>query len=286
MVCWRSVNARSEFRMGGTGRPPPDQLEFQYQYRTATRTPPQQFAMIASEYMINYGATSEDFGSVAIAQRWYAERNERALMRTPLTMDDYLASRWIVEPLRLFDCCLETDAGIAVVITPAERARDLRSHAGHDLGCDVGIGAHAVVEPPPRSRGRAARPPPARACGRRRASGPQDIDVAEIYDAFTPLVLIQSRTTGSCRRARRARSCGRGRPCSAAPLPVNTHGGHLSEGYVHGLNHLVEAVHQLRGDCGERQVEGAEVALTTGQGGYVMGQLVGASCSATGLRRE
>ncbi len=66
--------------------------------------------MIASEYMLNYGATSEDFGSVAIAQRWYAERNERALMRTPLTMEDYLASRWIVEPLRLFDCCLETDA--------------------------------------------------------------------------------------------------------------------------------------------------------------------------------
>jgi len=91
VVCWRSVNARSEFRMGGTGRPAPDQLEFQYQVPYGYATPPQQFAMIAREYMDSYGATAHDFGAVAIAQRWYAQRNERALMRAPLTIDEYLA---------------------------------------------------------------------------------------------------------------------------------------------------------------------------------------------------
>ena len=270
VVCWRSVNARSEFRMGGTGRPPPDQLEFQYQYPYGYAHPPQQFAMIASEYMLNYGATSEDFGSVAIAQRWYAERNERALMRTPLTMEDYLASRWIVEPLRLFDCCLETDAGIAVVITSAERARDLsrrRSRSRARCG-DRATRCGRTAAPTSRS---AARPRAAARLWAQAGVGPEDIDVAEIYDAFTPLVLIQMEDYGFVKKGEAGAFVRAGETMLGGSLPVNTHGGHLSEGYVHGLNHCVEAVHQLRGECGVRQVEGAEVALTTGQGGYVMG---------------
>ena len=279
VVCWRSVNARSEFRMGGTGRPPPDQLEFQYQYPYGYAHPPQQFAMIASEYMINYGATYEDFGSVAIAQRWYAERNERALMRTPLTMDDYLASRWIVEPLRLFDCCLETDAGIAVVITSAERARDLRQTPVTISGAMWGSG-HTMWS---NRRPDLAISGSAAASSRLWAQagvGPGDIDVAEIYDAFTPLVLIQMEDYGFCEKGEAGAMVRAGETMLDGSLPVNTHGGHLSEGYVHGLNHCVEAVHQLRGECGVRQVEGAEIALSTGQGGYVMG-----NSSAVVLRR-
>ena len=210
VVCWRSVNARSEFRMGGTGRPPPDQLEFQYQYPYGYAHPPQQFAMIASEYMINYGATYEDFGAVAIAQRWYAERNERALMRTPLTMDDYLASRWIVEPLRLFDCCLETDAGIAVVITSAERARDLKQTPVTISGAMLGIGAHALVEPPPRSRGQrlGSRQHAVVGAGgcraERRSTSPRSTTCSRRWCSS------RWRITGSARRARPVRSCAAG----------------------------------------------------------------------------
>ena len=153
-------------------------------------------------------------------------------MRTPLTMDDYLASRWIVEPLRLFDCCLETDAAVAVVITSTERAARPATDAGHDLGRGVGFGPHAVLEPPARPRPERRRPRAAAGSGSRRASGRRDVDVAELYDAFTPLVLIQLEDYGFC---------GPGEGADAEPragtLPVNTHGGHLSEGYVHGLNH-------------------------------------------------
>jgi acetyl-CoA acetyltransferase len=279
IVCWRSVNARSEFRMGGTGRPPPDQLEFQYQAPFGYAHPPQQFAMIAREYMVNYGATSEDFGAVAVAQRKYAELNERALMRTPLTMDDYLASRWIVEPLRLFDCCLETDAAVAVVLTSVERARDLRRTPVTISGAMWGSG-HTMWSnrrPDLAVSGSAAASPRLWA---QAGVGPPEVDVAEIYDAFTPLVLIQMEDYGFCAKGEAGALVRSGATGIGGSLPVNTHGGHLSEGYVHGLNHLAEAVHQLRRECGARQVEGAEVALSTGQGGYVMG-----NCSAVVLKR-
>ena len=110
--------------------------------------------------------------------------------------------------------------------------------------------------------------------------GPDEVDVAQIYDAFTPLVLIEMEDFGFCKKGEAGAFVRAGETGLGGSLPVNTHGGHLSEGYVHGLNHCAEAVHQLRGDCGERQVEGAEVALTTGQGGYVMG-----NSSAAVLRR-
>jgi acetyl-CoA acetyltransferase len=274
VVCWRSVNARSEFRMGGTGRPPPDQLEFQYQVPYGHATPPQQFAMVARAYLDKYGATARDFGAVAVTQRAHALHNERALMRTPLNMDEYLASRWIVEPLRLFDCCLETDAAVAVVVTTTDRARHLRQvpvtisgavwGSGHTLFSNrrPDLTCSGAVESAPRLWSQAG-------------LGPADIDVAELYDAFTPLVLIQLEDYGFC-------AAGDGPDLvRSGALPVNTHGGHLSEGYVHGLNHLAEAVHQLRHECGARQVAGAEVALSTGQSGYVMG-----SNSALVVRRS
>ncbi len=264
VVCWRAVNARSEFRMGGTGRPPPDQLEFQYQVPYGHATPPQQFAMIGRAYLDQYGANAEDFGAVAIAQRRYAQRNERALMRSPLTMDDYLASRWIVEPLRLFDCCLETDAAVAVVVTTTERARHLRQVPVTVSGAVWGSG-HTLFSNHRPDLARSGAAESSRRLWAQAGVGPADVDVAELYDAFTPLVLIQLEDYGFC-------GPGDGADLTrAGTLPVNTHGGHLSEGYVHGLNHLAEAVHQLRHECGDRQVAGAEVALSTGQPGYVMG---------------
>jgi acetyl-CoA acetyltransferase len=274
VVCWRSVNARSEFRMGGTGRPPPDQLEFQYQVPYGHATPPQQFAMVARAYLDTYGATARDFGAVAIAQRRYAELNERALMRTPLTMDEYLASRWIVEPLRLFDCCLETDAAVAVIVTTTDRARHLAKTPVTIAGAVWGSG-HTLFSNrrPDLTRSGAAESAPR--LWAQAGLGPAEVDVAELYDAFTPLVLVQLEDYGFCDPGTAADLVRSG------VLPVNTHGGHLSEGYVHGLNHLAEAVRQLRGQGGARQVAGAEVALSTGQSGYVMG-----STSALVLRRS
>ena len=179
-------------------------------------------------------------------------------------MDDYLASRWIVEPLRLFDCCLETDAAVAVVVTSTERARDLRQTPVTVSGAVWGSG-HSLFsnDRPDLTTSGAAES--SRRLWDQAGVGPGDVDVAELYDAFTPLVLIQLEDYGFC-------GAGEGADLvRSGALPVNTHGGHLSEGYVHGLNHLAEAVHQLRHECGDRQVAHAEIALSTGQPGYVMG---------------
>lgn len=273
VVCWRAINARSEYRMGGTGRPPPDVVEFQYQTPYGYATPPQQFASMASAYMAKYGIAREDLGRVAIRQRDNASRNPRAMMRTPITMDDYLSSRWIVEPLCLFDCCLETDAAIAVVVTTAERARDMRHTPVLVSGASWG-GGHTLFSNHREDLTASAAIEMSKRLFAMAGVGPADIDVGCIYDAFTPLVLLQLEDYGFCAKGEG------GAFYAEASLPVNPHGGHLSAGYVHGINHIAEAVEQLRGDAGARQVPGAEVALSTGQNGFVAG-----SSSALVLRR-
>jgi acetyl-CoA acetyltransferase len=229
--------------------------------------------------MHEYGVVAEDLGRVAINQRRYALESPRAMMRGELTMEDYLASRWIVEPFRLFDCCLETDAAVALVVTSADRARTLArppvliSAAAHGSGHtlfsnrrgDLAVSAAAQLAPRLYAMG---------------GVGPADIDVAELYDAFTPLVLLQLEDYGLCPKGEAARFVADGHTAKGGSLPVNTHGGHLSEGYVHGLNHVAETVSQLRGDAGSRQVPGAELALSTAQPGYVAG-----TTSALLLRR-
>jgi acetyl-CoA acetyltransferase len=280
VVCWRAINARSEWRMGGTGRAAPETVEFQYQVPYGYATPPQQYAMQARAFMQHYGVTAEDLGHVAITQRNYALQSPRAMMRKPLTMEEYLASRWIVEPLRLYDCCLETDAAVAVVVTTTERARTLARPPVLISGAAYGSG-HTLFS---NHRGDIATSAAADLAPRLYAMagiGPQEIDVAELYDAFTPLVLTQLEDYGLCPRGEAAAFVREGQTAPGGRLPVNTHGGHLSEGYVHGLNHLAEAVTQLRGDAGARQVAGAEVALSTAQPGYVAG-----TTSALLLRKD
>jgi acetyl-CoA acetyltransferase len=279
VVCWRAINARSEWRMGGTGRAAPDTPEFQYLVPYGHFTPPQHFAMFARAYMDAYGVVAEDLGRIAIQQRDNAVNNPRAMMRSPLTMHDYLESRWIAEPLRLYDCCLETDGAVALVVTSAERARDLPRVPVLISGATYGSG-HTWYS---NNRGdwtTTAAATMARRLYAMAGVGPDDVDVAELYDAFTPLVLVQLEDYGFCSRGEATALVAEGATAIGGQLPVNTHGGHLSEGYVHGLNHAVEAVDQLRWACGERQVAGAQVALSTGQPGYVAG-----STSAVILRR-
>lgn len=269
VVCYRAINARSEFRMGGTGRGPAPVPDAQYQAPYGYFAPPQQFAMYARAHMIAYGTTHEQFGAVAVTQRANAVKNPRARRRDPITLDDYLASRWVAEPLRLLDCCLETDGGCAIVVTSAERARDLRSPpvlisgmawGGGDSFYSDGTSDLTVTE--------AARLAPRlyAAAG----VGPGDIDVAELYDCFTYSVIVQLEDYGFCPKGEGGPYAASGALAPDGELPVNTHGGFLSEGYVHGINHVAEAVAQVRGAAGGRQVPGAEVTLSTAQPGYVL----------------
>lgn len=279
IVCYRALNARSGFRMGGTGRPLVDAVETQFQAPYGYFTPPQQFAMEARAHMARYGTKSEHLGQIAVQQRAFARDNERAMMRGPMTLDDYLAARFVVEPFRLFDCCLETDGAVAIVLTRADRARDLRHVPVLIRGAAWGGGQNlysnqifdttrtAAADMAPRLYAMAG-------------VGPSEFDLAELYDCFTYSVLVQLEDYGFCPKGEGGPFVASGATARGGALPVNTHGGFLSEGYVHGLNHVAEAVSQLRHGAGARQVEGAELALSTAQPGYVAG-----STAALVLRR-
>ena len=280
VVCYRALNARSEFRMGGTGRPLVDAVETQYQAPYGYFTPPQQFAMAAMAHMERYGTTPEQLGAVAVNQRKNAVLNDRALMRDPMSLADYLASRWVVEPFRLFDCCLETDGAVALVVTSAERARDLKQTPVLIRGASWGSGQtlYSNQQPDPTRTAAADMAPRLYEMA---GVGPSDFDLLELYDCFTYSVLVQLEDYGFCKKGESGPFAESGALALSGSLPVNTHGGFLSEGYVHGLNHVTEAVSQLRHHAGERQISGAELALTTAQPGDVSG-----STSALGRRRD
>ncbi len=270
VVCYRAINARSEFRMGGTGRPTVDSIETQYQAPYGYVAPPQQYAMVAQAYMQRYGVTERHLGAVAVTQRRHASLNPHALMRTPITYEDYLASRWVVEPFRLLDCCLETDAAVAVLVCSTERARDLKPPPVTIRAAAWGGGQtlFSNQQPPPGTSLAAQMAP--RLFGMAGLK-PADVDVAMIYDCFTPAVLIQLEDYGFCAKGEGGDFTLSGATALGGAMPVNTHGGFLSEGYVHGWNHIAEAAAQLRGQAGDRQVAGARIALTTGAPGYVGG---------------
>jgi acetyl-CoA acetyltransferase len=244
-------------------------------------SPPIAYAMVLQRHMHLFGTTAEQMGQVAVATRAHAARNPRAVMGDrPMTMDDYMASRFVSEPFRLFDCCLENDGACAVVVTSGDRARDLARTPVEILGSAQGApggfghGQYTNVGmPDDHYTSSGART----VAGRLWASaglGPADIDVAQIYDHFSGLVLLSLEDFGFCGR-------GEGGPYGASgvlawpdgALPTNTHGGSLSEAYIHGLNHVVEGVRQLRGDS-TAQVEGAETCLVTSAAGVPTSALV------------
>ena len=243
--------------------------------------PPIAYAMVVKRHMHRFGTTAEQMGAVAVTTRAHAARNRRAVMGTrPMTMDDYFAARMVSDPFRLFDCCLESDGACAVVVTTAERARDLRHTPVEILSSAQGTlrgfghGQYSNVSMPDDDYASAgARQVAARLWGRA-GIGPDDIDVAQIYDHFTGLVLLSLEDFGFCAR-------GEGGPFAASGalawpdgvLPANTHGGSLSEAYVHGLNHVVEGVRQLRGES-TSQVLGAETCLVTSAAGVPTSALV------------
>ena len=270
-VVYRALNGRSGARIGGSGRmtagAPRVGGSGQFGAPYGVNTPPQGFATKARVHMEKYGTTSEQLGWIAVSTRSHAVDNPLAQMRTPITLEDHQLSRWVVEPFHLLDCCLDTDQACALIVTTAERAKALKQRPAHILAASVGTGPMA-------SHGDMW-PDLTELYGKYTASRlydmagvtPRDIDAAELYDCFTSITLIQLEDFGFVNKGDAGPFVEGGhRITVGGELPVNTHGGNLSEGYRQGLGNPIEAVRQLRGQ-GFNQVEGAELILTTGQGG-------------------
>lgn len=266
VVCYRAMNGRSGYRLGG-GRDFDARGITQYTAPFGWITYPQAMAMWCRRHMIKYGTTAEQLGHVAVMQRANAQANPRAMQRKALTMDDYFNSRPIVDPFRLYDICLESDGACAVVVTSAERARDLPHPPVYIMGGAYGGGPNQgddlfdAIRWPEHARNYAHYI--ADDLWGSAGVGPKDIDVAEIYDCFTYSVLMQLEGLGFCAEGEGGPFVASGAVDRDGAMPINTHGGLLSEAYIHGFNHVLEAVEQLRGAAGPRQVPGAEIALTT-----------------------
>ena len=229
--------------------------------------------MGARAHMHRYGTTKEHLGHIAVQSRKHAQLHERGFMQATMTMEDYHASRMISDPLQLFDYCLESDGAVAFVVTSAERARDLRRKPVYIGGVGYGPGRtiHAKEwDELTECGGKFIAP---RLYGMAGVT-PKDIDLALLYDAFTYMLLVQLEDYGFCAKGEGGPFAASGALALDGALPTNPHGGHLSGGYLHGYSHVLEAVEQLRGVGGARQVTGAEVALVTGApGGCALGSV-------------
>jgi acetyl-CoA acetyltransferase len=235
--------------------------------------PPQWFAMWARRHQHVYGSTCDDLGAIAINNRSHAVNNEHAIARQPITLDDYRAGRWVVEPFRVYDCAYEVDGAVALVLTSAERAADLRHPPVYPIGAAEGTGAGGMPDvwiDQTSMYSRIVAPK----LWHRTGLGPGDMDIACMYDCFTYTVMATFEDFGFCAKGEVGDYFREGRATYGGDVVVNPHGGLLSEGYLHGLNHHYEAVLQLRGEAGTRQVAGAELALVTAGAGPYGGAIV------------
>lgn len=248
---------------------PPNPFETPYR----PRYPVSMYALAASRHMYEFGTTREQLAEVAVAARKWAKLNPNAFMRDDLAVEDVLASRMISSPLSLLDCCLVTDGGGALLVTSAERAKDLRMPPVYLLGVGEAHWHRNISQMPDLTVTAAAD------SGRRAYEmaglGPESVDVAMLYDAFTINPILFLEDLGFCEKGDGGTFVEGGRIAPGGELPVNTNGGGLSYNHpgMYGLLMLIEAVRQLRGECGERQVEGAEVALAHGNGGVLSSQV-------------
>ncbi|MCA2175232.1 lipid-transfer protein [Nonomuraea glycinis] len=285
VVCYRAFNERSGRRFGQPdarlgGQPSSQGLEMSWHVPYGLMTPAAWVAMFAQRYMHVYGATSEDFGRVAVAMRRHAATNPAAWFHgRPITLAEHQASRWIAEPLRLLDCCQESDGAVALVVTSAERARDLRRSAAVITAAAQGAGAGQMMMTS-YYRDDMAGLPEMSVVGRRlwEMSGltPADIQTAILYDHFTPFVLTQLEELGFCGRGEAAGYLQDGGIELDGRLPVNPHGGQLGEAYIHGMNGIAEAVRQIRGTSVNQVVGVANVLVTAGTGVPTSGLILSA----------
>jgi acetyl-CoA acetyltransferase len=283
VVAYRAFNERSGLRFGqvqmrlvenadSTG------VDNSFSYPHGLSTPAAQVAMIAKRYMHLSGATSKDFGAVSVADRKHAAKNPRAYFyEKPITIEDHQSSRWIAEPLRLLDCCQETDGAVALVVTSPERAKDLKNRPAIIEAASQG------ASPDQYSMVSYYRPelalPEMGLVGKQlwSQSGlkPTDVQTAILYDHFTPFTLIQLEELGFCGQGEAKDFIADGAIEVGGRLPLNTHGGQLGEAYIHGMNGIAEGVRQLRGTSVNQVPNVEHVLVTAGTGVPTSGLILG-----------
>lgn len=286
VVVYRAMNERSWYRFG-TGSygfadtPIFENVNYGWYMPHGFHTPAAWVGMFARRYMHTYGATSEDFGRVAVAVRDFAATNPAAFFHgKPITLEEHQASRWIAEPLHLLDCCQESDGAVAMVITSAEYARDLKQKP-----VIIKAGAQGITEGQQIMTsyyraditGLPEMGVVARELYAQSGLGPQDLQTAVIYDHFTPFVLPQLEEFGFVKRGEAKDFIRAGLHARGGSLPINPHGGQLGEAYIHGMNGVAEAVRQVRGSAAN-QVDNVEnVLVTAGTGVPTSGLILGAA---------
>ncbi|OUC98002.1 lipid-transfer protein [Streptosporangium minutum] len=285
VVCYRAFNERSGRRFGQPdarigGEPSSQGLEMSWHVPYGLMTPAAWVAMFARRYMHAYGVTSEDFGRVAVAMRRHAATNPAAWFHgRPITLEEHQASKWIVEPLHLLDCCQESDGAVALVVTSAERARDLRRSPALIGAAAQGAGAGQLMMTS-YYRDEMTGLPEMGVVGRRlweqSGLGPADIQTAILYDHFTPFVLTQLEELGFCGRGEARDFVAGGGIEIDGRLPVNPHGGQLGEAYIHGMNGIAEAVRQIRGTSVNQVAGVRNVLVTAGTGVPTSGLILSA----------
>lgn len=293
VVAYRAFNERSGSRFGQfssslAAAPTSSGIDAGWSYPQGLGTPAAQVAMVARRYMHVYGATSADFGRVAVADRKHAAVNPAAFFYgKPITLDDHQSSRWIAEPLRLLDCCQESDGGVAIVVTSVERARDLPQRPAVITAAAQGSGADQYVMTS-YYRDAMTGLPEIGLVGDQlwTQSGlrPDDIRTAVLYDHFTPFVLMQLEELGFCGRGEAKDFIADGALELGGRLPINTHGGQLGEAYIHGMNGIAEAVRQLRGTSVNQVGDVDNVLVTAGTGVPTSGLILSADGGASASR--
>ncbi|QUR69100.1 lipid-transfer protein [Mycobacterium spongiae] len=288
VVAYRAFNERSGMRFGqvmtrlvGNAGAPADSTaaDNSFSYPHGLSTPAAQVAMIAKRYMHLSGATSRDFGAISVADRKHAANNPHAYFyQKPITIEEHQNSRWIAEPLRLLDCCQETDGAVAIVVTSVERAQDLKHRPA------VVVAASQGSSPDQYTMVSYYRPeldglPEMGLVGRQlwEQSGltPADIQTAILYDHFTPFTLIQLEELGFCGKGEAKDFIADGAIELGGRLPINTHGGQLGEAYIHGMNGIAEGVRQLRGTSVNPVADVEHVLVTAGTGVPTSGLILG-----------
>lgn len=280
VVVWRAMNGRSGQRMGqGVSGSiiSSDLVHWSWYMAYGMLTPMSWVSMIANKYMKEFGVTSEHLAEVAISQRNYALNNPAAAgYGKPLSMDEYMNAKLFCEPLRLYDCCQETDGGCAILITSTERARDLKQKPAVIRGVTQ-ASTQGQEQMTSFYRGDLSSLPEMELAARRvykmAGLGPEDIDAACLYDAFTPEVVMQLESFGFCGRGEAKDFVADGNLRIDGRLPNNTHGGLLSEAYIHGVNNIAEGARLIRGTS-YNQPKGVDHVLVSSGVGVPTGALI------------
>jgi acetyl-CoA acetyltransferase len=268
VVCYRALNERSGRRFGQAVVSP--DVDSGWHHPMGLATPAAMVALVAQRYLHDHGGSPDDFGRVTVAARRHAATNPLAWFHgRPITLDEHRASRWIAEPLRLLDCCQESDGAVAVVVTSLDRARDLPRPPVVVAASAQGSGAGQYVMTSYYRDDVAALPEMgvvSRQLWAQSGLRPADIRTAVLYDHFTPYVLMQLEELGFCRPGEARHLIAGGGIELGGRLPVNPHGGQLGEAYIHGMNGIAEAVRQVRGTAVNQVPGDGPVLVTAGTG--------------------